>query len=138
MLDILKRHLYSKKNIRDVSVLVYNFKCNRCNAKYIGKTKQLYRTQTSEHISVSLIIGKCVKNNSKNVIICMYVIICFFVTQFFLLKICEFLLKVHVILNLGFTKVFWFNYRSQLWTTTSQYHYTCFDNDSRKTYVIIY
>lgn len=76
MLDILKRHLYSKKNRRDVSVLVYNFKCNRCNAKYIGKTKQHYRTQTSERISVSPIIGKCVKNNSKDVIIYVYVIIC--------------------------------------------------------------
>ena len=47
------------------SLLVYNFKCNSCNAEYIGKTKRHYRTRTSEHIGVSPLTGKCVKNNSQ-------------------------------------------------------------------------
>ena len=46
-------------------LLVYNFKCNRCNAEYIGKTKRHYRTQISEHIGVSPLTGECVKNNSQ-------------------------------------------------------------------------
>ena len=40
-----------KRELR--SLLVYNFKCNSCNAEYIGKTKRHYRTRTSEHIGVS-------------------------------------------------------------------------------------
>ena len=51
-----------KRKLR--SLLVYNFKCNSCNAEYIGKTKQRQRTGTSEHIGVSPLTGKCVKNNS--------------------------------------------------------------------------
>ena len=47
------------------SLLVYNFKCNSCNAEYIGKTKRHYRTRTLEHIGVSPLTGKCVKNNSQ-------------------------------------------------------------------------
>ena len=47
------------------SLLVYNFKCNSCNAEYIDKTKRHYRTRTSEHIGVSPLTGKCVKNNSQ-------------------------------------------------------------------------
>ena len=35
----------TKRELR--SLLVYNFKCNSCNAEYIGKTKQHYRTRTS-------------------------------------------------------------------------------------------
>ena len=34
-----------KRELR--SLLVYNFKCNSCNAEYIGKTKRHYRTRTS-------------------------------------------------------------------------------------------
>ena len=52
-----------KRELR--SLLVYNFKCNSCNAEYIGKTKRHYRTRTSEHIGVSPLPGKCVKNNSQ-------------------------------------------------------------------------
>ena len=52
-----------KRELR--SLLVYNFKCNSCNAEYIGKTKRHYRTRTSEHIGVSPLTGKCVKNNSQ-------------------------------------------------------------------------
>ena len=47
------------------SLFVYNFKSNSCNAEYIGKTKQHDRTWTSEHIGVSPLTGKCVKNNSQ-------------------------------------------------------------------------
>ena len=46
-------------------MLVYNFKCNSCNAKYIGKTKRHYRMRTSKHIGVSPLTEKCVKNNSQ-------------------------------------------------------------------------
>ena len=45
------------------SLLVYNFTCDSCNAEYIGKTKQHYTTWTLEHIGVSPLTGKCVKNN---------------------------------------------------------------------------
>ena len=46
-------------------MLIYNFKCNSCNTEYIGKTKRHYKTRTSEHIGVSPLTGKCVKNNSQ-------------------------------------------------------------------------
>ena len=52
-----------KRELR--SLLVYNFKCNSCNAEYIGKTKRHYRMRTSEHNGVSPLAGKCVKNNSQ-------------------------------------------------------------------------
>ena len=52
-----------KRELR--SLLVYNFKCNSCNAEYICKTKRHYITRTSEHIGVSPLTGKCVKNNSQ-------------------------------------------------------------------------
>ena len=52
-----------KRELR--SLLVYNFKCNSCNAEYIGKTKRHYETRTSEDIGVSPLTGKCVKNNSQ-------------------------------------------------------------------------
>ena len=55
--DKLKRELRS--------LLVYNFKRNSCNVEYTGKTKQHYRTRTSEHIVASPLTGKCVKNNSQ-------------------------------------------------------------------------
>ena len=52
-----------KRELR--SLLVYNFKCNSCNAEYIVKTKRHYRMWTSEQIGVSPLTGKCVKNNSQ-------------------------------------------------------------------------
>ena len=55
--DKLKRELRS--------LLVYNFKCNSCNAEYIGETKRHYRTRTPEHIGVSPLTGKYLKNNSQ-------------------------------------------------------------------------
>ena len=104
------------------SLLVFNFKCNRCNAEYIGKNKRHYKTLTSKHIGVSPLTGKCVKP---------YMITCFFVRQLFALKIFQFLLNVHASSNMKFKKVFWWNYESQLWTKTSpQYRSICFDIDS--------
>ena len=115
-----------KRELR--SLLVYNFKCNSCNAEYIGKTKRHYRTRTSEHIGVSPLTGKCLKNNSKTSPVHDHML---FVRQLFALKIFQFLLKVHAISNLKFKKVFWWNYESQLWTKTSpQYRSICFDIDS--------
>ena len=52
-----------KRDLRPL--LVYNFKCNSCNAEYIGKTKRHYRTRTSEHIGVSPLTGKWVKITLK-------------------------------------------------------------------------
>ena len=88
--DKIKREL--------LSLLAYKFKCNSCNAEYIGKTKRHSRTRTSEHIGVSpLKLQPCI-------------IICFFVGQLLVLKIFQFWLKVHVISSLRFRKVFWLNY----------------------------
>ena len=57
---------FKDKIMRELpSLLVYNFKCNNYNAKYIGKTKRHYRMQTLELIGVSPLTGKCVKNNSQ-------------------------------------------------------------------------
>ena len=81
-----------KRELR--SLLVYNFKCNCCNAECIGKTKQHHRTQTSEHIGVSP--GNVLKIALK---LEPYMITCFFVRQLFVLKIFQFLLKVHAISN---------------------------------------
>ena len=63
-----------KRELR--SLLVYNFKCNSCNAEYIGKTKRHYRTRTSEHTGVSPLIWKCVKNNSQTSAVHDYMLFC--------------------------------------------------------------
>ena len=52
-----------KRELR--SLLVYNFKCNSCNAEYIGKTKLHCRMGTLKHTGVSPVTAKCVKNNSQ-------------------------------------------------------------------------
>ena len=58
-------------NIKDkteqelLSLLVYNFKCNSCNAEYIGKTKRHYRTRAFEKIGISPLKEKHVKNKSQ-------------------------------------------------------------------------
>ena len=58
------------------SLLVYNFKCNSCNAGYIGKTKQDYGTRTSEHIGFSPLTGKCAKNNSQTSVVHDHMLFC--------------------------------------------------------------
>ena len=64
----------TKRELR--SLLVYNFKCNSCNAEYIGKTKRHYRTRTSEHIGVSPLTGKCVKNNFQTSVVHDHMLFC--------------------------------------------------------------
>ena len=61
----MKNYLNFKDKIKIelCSLLLSNFKCNSCNAEYIGKTKRNYRMQTSQHIGVSPLTEKCVKNN---------------------------------------------------------------------------
>ena len=63
----MKNYLNFKDKIKIelCSLLLSNFKCNSCNAEYIGKTKRNYRTQTSGNIGISRLTGKCVKNNSQ-------------------------------------------------------------------------
>ena len=51
------------------SLLLYNFKCNSCNAESVGKTKRHYRTQTSEHIYISPLASKSIRNNIQNLAI---------------------------------------------------------------------
>ena len=92
----------TKQKLR--SLLVYNsYKCNSCNAEYIGKTKRHYATRTSDHIGVSPLTGKCIKNNSQTSAVHDHTL---FFKTFFVLKIFQFFLKVHVISNLRFRKVF--------------------------------
>ena len=108
---IFKTSLHMKNyfNLKDktkrelCSLKVYNFKCNSYNTEYIGKTKQHYRTQISEHVGVLPLTGKCVKNNSQTSAVHDHMLFC---KQLFVLKIFQFLLKVHVIPNLRFRKVF--------------------------------
>ena len=45
----------TKRELR--SLLIDSFKCNSCNAEYIGKTKRHNRTRTSEQIGVSPLTG---------------------------------------------------------------------------------
>ena len=76
-----------KRELR--SLLVYNFKCNSCNAEYIGKTKRHYRTRTSEHTGVLPLTGKCVKNNSQTPAVHDHMRFC--KRQLFVLKTFQFL-----------------------------------------------
>ena len=63
----MKNYFNFKDKIKQelCSLLVYTFKCNRCNAEYIGKNKWHYKTRTSQHISVSPLTGKCVKTQTS-------------------------------------------------------------------------
>ena len=74
----MKNYFNFKDKIKGelLSLLVYNFKCNSCNAEYVGKTKRHYRTRTSEHIGVSPITGKCVKNNSQTSVVHHHMLFC--------------------------------------------------------------
>ena len=85
-----------------VFLLVYNFRYNSCNAEYLGKTK---RHAEREPWNI-LEFPHSQWNVSKITIkLQLYLIICFFVRQLFLLKIFQFLLIVHVIANLRFMKI---------------------------------
>ena len=63
----MKNYFNFKDKIKQelCSLLVYTFKCNRCNAEYIGKNKWHYKTRTSQHIGVSPLTGKCVKTQTS-------------------------------------------------------------------------
>ena len=76
-----------KRELR--SLLVCIFKCNSCNAEYIGKTKRHYRTRTSEHTGVLPLTGKCVKNNSQTPAVHDHMRFC--KRQLFVLKTFQFL-----------------------------------------------
>ena len=67
----MKNYFNFKEKIKQElrSLLVYSFKCNSCNAECIGKTKRNYRTRTSEHIGVSPLTRKCVKNNFQTSVV---------------------------------------------------------------------
>ena len=111
-----------KRELR--SLLVYNFKCNSCNAEYIGKTKQHYRTRTSEHIGVSPLTGKCVKNNSQTSAVHDHMLFCKTVVcpeDFKILakSSCNFELEIQKSILIKLLK-----------PTSHQYHYICFDIDS--------
>ena len=74
----MKNYFNFKDKIKGelLSLLVYNFKCNSCNAEYVGKTKRHYRTRTSEHTGVSPLTGKCVKNNSQTSVVHHHMLFC--------------------------------------------------------------
>ena len=44
-----------------LSCVVYNFLCGGCNATYISKTKQHFKKRGSEHMGVSALTGKVLK-----------------------------------------------------------------------------
>ena len=39
------------------SSVIYNFRCNRCNAVYIGKTSRHLSTRIADHIGISFRTG---------------------------------------------------------------------------------
>ena len=115
-----------KRELR--SLLVYNFKCNSCNAEYIGKTKRHYRTRTSEHIGVSPLTEKCVKNNSQTSAVHDRMLFCKTVVcpeDFSILanSSCNFKLEIQESILIKLLKPS-FNKKSP------QYHYICFNIDS--------
>ena len=75
---LMKNYFNFKEKIKQElrSLLVYSFKCNSCNAECIGKTKRNYRTRTSEHIGVSPLNRKCVKNNFQTSVVHDHMLFC--------------------------------------------------------------
>ena len=73
----MNNHLHFKdKTKRELpSSLVYNLKCNSCNAEYI-QTNHHYRTRTLEHIDVLPLTGKCVKINFQTSAVHDYMLFC--------------------------------------------------------------
>ena len=45
--------------------IVYNFKCNSCNAIYYGKTKRHYYVRAAEHMGISHLTKKGLKMSSN-------------------------------------------------------------------------
>ena len=44
------------------SGIVYSFKCNSCNAIYYGKTKRHFYVRAADHMGISRLTNKCLKN----------------------------------------------------------------------------
>ena len=107
------------------SLLLYNFKCNSCNAEYIGKTILHYRTRTSKHVGVSPLTGKCVKNNSQTSAVQDHMLFCMTVVcpeDFSVLAkiLCNFKLEIQESILIKLLK-------PTLNKKTPQYRYICFD-----------
>ena len=56
--DRLPSHLNSK--------VVYQFKCDSCNAAYIGKTRRHFQVRQYEHLGKSILTEKPLKYNEKD------------------------------------------------------------------------
>ena len=54
------------KNI--CSGIIYSFKCNSCNAIYYGKTKHYFYIRAAEHMGISHLTNKCLKNVKQSAI----------------------------------------------------------------------
>ena len=51
------------------SNLVYKFSCSSCNATYYSKTQRHLKIRASEHLGLTPLTGKRVKNTKKSAII---------------------------------------------------------------------
>ena len=47
---------------------VYKFQCGSCNATYYGKTKRHFKVKMCEHLGISALIGKRVKDDDDSAI----------------------------------------------------------------------
>ena len=50
------------------SDLVYRYSCSSCNATYCGKTYQYFFTRAAEHMGISNLTGKRVKNLKESAV----------------------------------------------------------------------
>ena len=50
------------------SGIVYNFQCGSCNATYCGKTKSHFKVRMCEHLGISALTGKIVKDDNDSAI----------------------------------------------------------------------
>ena len=50
------------------SCIVYSFKCNSCNSIYYGKTKHHFNVRADEHMGVSHLTNKRLKNIKQSAI----------------------------------------------------------------------
>ena len=126
----LKNYLNCKDKIKRelCSLLVYNFKCNSCNAEYIGKL--VYKYQRWIQIGISALTDKCVKNNSQTSEVHDP---CFFLRRLFVLNIFQFLLRVQAFSNWRFKKVFLWNSERKLWRKVSPQYRCIYFEINRKT-----
>ena len=50
------------------SDLIYRYSCSDCNATYYGKTYQHFFTRAAEHMAISNLTGKHVKNKKESTV----------------------------------------------------------------------